>query len=54
MDLGSQPGLTRDLKNASTTIDASQTLQMCRYGALGGARLVTFCARVRCANVDLR
>ena len=28
-------------------------LQMCRYGVLDGARRATFCARVRCANVEL-
>jgi hypothetical protein len=27
---------------------------MCRYGALGGARLATFCTRVRCAEVERR
>jgi hypothetical protein len=27
---------------------------MCRSGALGGARAVTFCARVRCAEVERR
>src|SRR5262245_29347550 len=26
--------------------------QMCRSGALGGAHLATFCARVRCAEVE--
>jgi hypothetical protein len=27
---------------------------MCRYGAPGGAHLPTFCARVRCAEVERR
>jgi hypothetical protein len=33
---------------------SSARAHMCRYGALGGARLATFCARVRCAKAERR